>query len=217
MTALEVEHTIDFSDMSDGILEEHKVHLDQLRLSVVGLKFFNQVLSQLVELGAFLIDSHVLIQEINEDGVISISHAVFLVVQLELKLQLLVEVQLKLIAILERVKAVVEDSEDFMSPELHDLLLALIEILVGLVETLEDLGDISHVEDVVTLGWGRQEVLLDDVEKVDCCQSEGLAKVLNLLIEDLELEGSDGLEDLLHLSLCWDGIVHNVELGHQTL
>jgi hypothetical protein len=86
MTALEVEHTIDFSDMSDGILEEHKVHLDQLRLSVVGLKFFNQVLSQLVELGAFLIDSHVLIQEINEDGVISISHAVFLVVQLELKL-----------------------------------------------------------------------------------------------------------------------------------
>jgi hypothetical protein len=139
MTALEVKHTIDFSDMSDGILEEHKVHLDQLRLSVVRLKFFNQVLSQLVELGTFLIDSHVLIQEINEDGVISISHAVFLVVQLELKLQLLVEVKLKLIAILERVKAVVEDSEDFMSPELHDLLLALIEILVGLVETLEDL------------------------------------------------------------------------------
>lgn len=104
-----------------------------------------------------------------------------------------------------------------MSPELHDLLFALIEILVSLVETLEDLGDISHVEDVVTLGWGRQEVLLDDVEKVDCSQSKGLAEVLNLLIEDLEFEGCDGLEDLLHLSLCWNCVVHYVELGHQTL
>jgi hypothetical protein len=86
MTTLEVKNTIDFSDVSDGILEEHKVHLDQLRLSVVGLKFFYQVLSQLIELGNFLIDSHVLVQEVYEDGVISIGHAVFLVVQLELKL-----------------------------------------------------------------------------------------------------------------------------------
>jgi len=86
MTTLEVKHTIYFSDVSDGILEEHKVHLDQLRLSVVGLKFFYQVLSQLIELGNFFIDSHVLVKEVYEDSIISISHAVFLVVQLELKL-----------------------------------------------------------------------------------------------------------------------------------
>ena len=99
-----------------------------------------------------------------------------------------------------------------MSPELNNLLLALIEVLISLIKTLENLRDISHVENVMTLGGGWEEILLDNVEQVNCCKSERLTKVLDLFVKDLEFESCNSLEDLLHLSLCWDGVVHNVEL-----
>jgi len=137
---------------------------------------------------------------------------VLFILQLELKLKLFIQVVLELIAILERIETIIEDSEDFVSPELYDLFLALIEVLICLVKSLEDLRDISHVEDVVALSWCRKEILLDDIEKVNRSQRHGLTEVLDLLIKDLEFEGCNCLEDFLHLGLSRDGIVYNVEL-----
>jgi hypothetical protein len=99
---------------------------------------------------------------------------VLFILQLELKLKLFIQVVLELIAILERIETIIEDSEDFVSPELYDLFLALIEVLICLVKSLEDLRDISHVEDVVALSWCRKEILLDDIEKVNRSQRHGL-------------------------------------------
>jgi hypothetical protein len=64
---------------------------------------------------------------------------VLFILQLELKLKLFIQVVLELIAILERIETIIEDSEDFVSPELYDLFLALIEVLICLVKSLEDL------------------------------------------------------------------------------
>jgi hypothetical protein len=38
------------------------------------------------------------------------------------------------------------------------LLLAFNEALVGLINTLKDFGDITHIEDIMGFAWGRQEV-----------------------------------------------------------
>lgn len=84
-----------------------------------------------------------------------------------MNLELLVQVGLELLSVFEGVKSVLEDSQDLMSPQLNDVLLAFVEVLICKVYSLEYLGDVSHVEDVVRLGWSWQEVLLDDVEEVD--------------------------------------------------
>jgi hypothetical protein len=123
---------------------------------------------------------------------------------------------LELLSVFKGVESVMEHTEHLMAPELDDVLFALIEILVGLIHALEYLRDVAHVKDVVGLGGGRQEVLLDIVEQIDRRYSEGLAKILDLFVEVLEFEGGDRLKDLLHLSLCGDGIVHDVELALKT-
>jgi len=88
-----------------------------------------------------------------------------------------------------------------MSPQLDDVFFTLIEVLVSLVQTLENLGHISHVENVVTLCWSWQELVLDDVEQVDSGNSQWLRQVLDFFIENLEFEGSDSFIDSLHVSL----------------
>lgn len=62
-----------------------------------------------------------------------------------------------------------------MAPQLNDVLFALVKVLVGLVQALEHLGDVAHVEYVVRLGGGWQEVLLDHVEEIYCPNCQRLA------------------------------------------
>lgn len=73
-----------------------------------------------------------------------------------------------------------------MAPEFDELLFAFIVIFLGLVHTLEDFADVSHVEDVVGLCGRRQENVHHLVEDDDCCLSEGFALALHLLLERLE-------------------------------
>jgi len=100
-----------------------------------------------------------------------------------------------------------------MTPKLYDMLLALVEVLICLIHTLEDLGNITHVKNVMTLRRGWQEVLLNHVKQINGCKGHWLTQVLYLLIEVLEFEGCNRLKDFLHLSFCWDSVVHNVELA----
>ena len=134
------------------------------------------------------------------------------VVELELLLQLLIQVCLELITVLKRVKSVMEDTKYLVGPQLYDLFFAFIEILIGLIESLEYLRNITHVEHVVTLGRGRQEIQLDNVEQVNSGQGHCLTLNLNFFVENLEFVGGNCLENSFHLRLSWDSVVHNVEL-----
>ena len=71
------------------------------------------------------------------------------------------------VSIVIGVESILEDSHDLMSPEFDDVVFALVEVFVSLVKALENFGDISHVEDVVTLCRGWQELGLNNVEQVD--------------------------------------------------
>lgn len=212
MSSLKVQDSINFGNMGDCVLKQYEVHLNEFRLTVVVLELLHQVRSELVKVSDFLIHFHVLVQEVNEDSVILICLAMLLVIHLELDFQLLVEVSLEDFSVLERVESVVEDSQDLVRPQLDNVLLAFIEVLVSHVYSLEHLRNVSHVEDVVTLCWGRQEVLLNGIEQIDGCNSKWFTQVLDLLVKYLEFELSDCLEDPLHLHFSRDSVVHNMEL-----
>jgi hypothetical protein len=61
------------------------------------------------------------------------------IVHLENGVKLFIQVSLEFVSIIERVKSILEDSEDFMRPKLKDMLLSFVEVLVSLVKTLENL------------------------------------------------------------------------------
>jgi hypothetical protein len=106
----------------------------------------------------------------------------------------------------------VENTKDLVRPQLNNLLFTFVEVLICLIESLEHLGDITHVEYVVTLCRSRQEVQLNDIEQVNGGHGHSLTQNLDLLVEDLEFEGSDSLKNPLHLRLSWNSIVNDVEL-----
>jgi len=61
------------------------------------------------------------------------------IVHLEDGVELFIQVSLELISIIERVKSILENSEDLMGPELENLLFSFVEVLVSLIQTLEHL------------------------------------------------------------------------------
>ena len=61
------------------------------------------------------------------------------VVHLHLRLHLVIDHLLELIAILETDESIVEDSEDFVTPDFDDLLFVLVVVLVRQEEALEHL------------------------------------------------------------------------------
>jgi len=121
--------------------------------------------------------------------------------------ELLVKNTLELVSVSKRVQSVREYSHYFMCPEFEDVLFSLIEILIGLINSLEYFGNISHIEDIVTFGGGWQEILLNCIEEIDSRLCHIRGKVLDFVIEALEFKGANGLEDSLHIKLRRDGVV----------
>jgi hypothetical protein len=107
-----------------------------------------------------------------------------LVVHGELRLKLIIHQLLELVLILDIDESVSEDTEHLVTPELDYLLLLLVEELVSQIQSLEDLGDVSHVELVMGLGWGGEELILHNVEQVDGGLGDWLNQGLDLLVEE---------------------------------
>jgi len=106
-----------------------------------------------------------------------------------------------------------EDSQDFVAPELDQVVLSVLVSLLCVVETLEDLRDVAHVEHVVGVSRRGQELLLNLVKELDSCDCERLTQGFDLFREVVELEGGEGLENALQVSLVGHDVVDNVELG----
>lgn len=54
-----------------------------------------------------------------------------------------------------------------MTPKFNQVFFGILVRLVCHVESLEDFGDITHIENIVRFGWCRQELLLNSVEEMD--------------------------------------------------
>lgn len=154
MTALQVKHTVDLGNVDNSFFEEHNVHLLDLRLLVVSIKLSKQVLSELSEVSNFLVVRGILVlKEIDEDSIgFSISHAVIFVFHLEVLTELLVKDSFELVLIFDRDQTIMEDTKDLVAPKFDDVFFGVLICLLSHVEALEDLTDISHVEDIVRLG-----------------------------------------------------------------
>ena len=90
-----------------------------------------------------------------------------LVIHLEVLDELFIKKLLEFLLILFVDQTIIEYSEDFMAPQLDNLLLLFVEVLVCHVQSLEHLGDITHVEDVVTLCGSWEELVLRLIEEVN--------------------------------------------------
>jgi hypothetical protein len=88
-----------------------------------------------------------------------------------------------------------------VTPQLNDVLLGVLVLLLSHVQALEDFRDVTHVEHVVRVGWSWQELLLNVVEECNSCNSKILALSLDVLRELLEFVFSKCLEDALHVIL----------------
>lgn len=83
-----------------------------------------------------------------------------------------------------------ENSQNLVAPELDKMVLGVLVGLLRVVQTLEHLRDISHIEEVVGVGRRGQELLLNLVEQLNGCHGEGFTKSFDLLREVVEFEGS---------------------------
>lgn len=108
-----------------------------------------------------------------------------------------------------------EHPQTLMHPQPQHRHLRVTVELIEYVDTLDDLADVSHVEDVVGFGGGRQEVLAHRLVEVYCGEGQGLRQGLYLVLELLQLElvRQDRLEDAAHLRLRREREVDDVELG----
>jgi hypothetical protein len=92
VTSLEVKDSVDFADVSDGILIKDKVHFLNLRKHIVANELLiEEVLEGLVVRNLF-VSSHSVVKEVDEDSIFTVSRAVLIVVALEVGLKLLVQI-----------------------------------------------------------------------------------------------------------------------------
>ena len=158
--------------MNDSIGEEYNIHNLNLLLLVVLHKFFVEESSEIWEILNFLIHFLFIIfdHEVDKDSIsCRIRHAVLSVVHLPLRLALVIDHLLELLTILEANESIMEHSEDLMTPKFDNLFFALVIILVSEEKTLEDLRDVAHVVNVMSLFRCGQEILHALIEDVDCC------------------------------------------------
>ena len=132
MTSLQVDDSVDLGNVDNCISEENNIHLLYLRLLVILFKFFIKVVSKLIVVNDFFVDLCFLIinKEIEKDCiacilfiVLLIGHAVFLVVHLEVCIELVIKEFLEPLLIFFVNQTIVEDAENFVAPEFDDLLL----------------------------------------------------------------------------------------------
>ena len=142
-------------------------------------------------------------KEVDEDSIsFAISHAMFSVVHLPLRLALVVDHLLELVTIFEANESIAEHSKDFMTPEFDDLFLAFVIISIGKEKALEDLRDVPHVVNVMSLLRCGQEILHALIEDVDCRQGEGVLQEFDIVAKCDELGDEDRVVDLSHLLLA---------------
>jgi len=125
--------------MSNCVLEKYKVHLLNLWQHVVADKLIIEIFSKLGEVGNFFVDLHTFVHEVDENGVVTISGAILSIVHLEDGVELFIQESLKFVSVIERVKSILEHSEDLMGPKLKNMLFSFVEVLVSLIKTLEHL------------------------------------------------------------------------------
>lgn len=205
--------------MSDSISEKNDVHRLHLLLLVILVQLFVQVFSQAFEAGDLFIDFHFFIfnQKVDKNGILLlVGHAVLNVVHLELSFKLVIDHLLELFTIFEADESIVEDSEDLVTPQFDDLLFRFVVVLVSQEKSLEHLGDITHVVDVMCLRRCGQEISHALVEDVDSCDSQSVLEHLDVVAELVEFSHEDRLVDLAHLLLTWVSEVDQMEFRDKT-
>mmetsp|Transcript_43794 Transcript_43794/g.78688 ORF Transcript_43794/g.78688 Transcript_43794/m.78688 type:complete len:202 (+) Transcript_43794:5493-6098(+) len=87
-----------------------------------------------------------------------------------------------------------------MEPEPQNLLFLLVDLWLSQVDALENLGNITQVEQIVALLWGRKEAFNHSVEHLDGAHRQRLCQALDVLhTEVVQLILSQGDEDSLDL------------------
>lgn len=67
-----------------------------------------------------------------------------------------------------------EHSEYLVGPKFDHLFFAFVVIFFGFIHSLENLTDVSHIENIVIFGRSWQEVIRNLVVNVDGCLSKRL-------------------------------------------
>ena len=224
MASLQREDTVDLGGHDKRLFEKHHIHERRSGLIIKALETVLQRHLQLAHIVYFFIHAHVLIpEEVDEDrvevGLLSFfalhGGDVLVEVHLEMLLQRIIEnlPQLRAVVIDQVLsQTILEHTLDLVTPELDNLLLAVVEILVCLEQSLEHLADVTHVELVVTeLGRG-QESTLCFIEDLDGGEGQHVIELLDLVVEALELELTDNFVDAFGDGFIGDGEVEHVEV-----
>lgn len=81
-----------------------------------------------------------------------------------------------------------EHSQTLMHPQpIHCDFGVAVELIED-IYSLNDLTDVTHIEDIVRFGWSRQEILRNCLVKVDSCDRESLSQWLDFIFKLLRLE-----------------------------
>ena len=138
MTSLHIQDSVNSRDMNDRVCEQHDIHGFHLLLLVICSELIVQELTQRFEVCNLLINLVLLVfallvdEKVDKDSIsLLVGHAVLNVVHREIRFELIVNHLFELLSIFFAYKSVVEDSQDFVTPKLDDLFLALVDERCG--------------------------------------------------------------------------------------
>ena len=109
-----------------------------------------------------------------------------------------------------------EHSEYLVGPKFDHLFFAFVVIFFGFIHSLENLTDVSHIENIVRFGRSWQEVIRNLVVNVDGCLSKRLWLALDFFEEGLEFCQCNCVEDLHHIGFIGNSVIDSVELTQTT-
>jgi hypothetical protein len=113
-------------------------------------------------------------------------------------------------------KTILEYSLNLVTPQFNHLFFGVVEVFVSFEKSLEDLGDVSHVELIMHKTWSREELLLYHVKNVNGCSRELVVKYFNVFVETVEFKFADHFIDSSHHSLSWECKVKHVEVRNDS-
>jgi hypothetical protein len=109
-----------------------------------------------------------------------------------------------------------EDTHYFVTPKFNQMFFCVLVRLLSLVAALEDFADIAHVEHIMRLSRGGQELLRNTVKQLDSCNSKWVAKCLDFFREAVELCCSESFKNAFQVLFRWVDVINNMELGKHT-
>jgi hypothetical protein len=104
-----------------------------------------------------------------------------------------------------------------VTPQFDEVFLGVLVCLLSHIQALEYLGDIAHVENVMGVSGGRQELFRHSVKQLDGGDGQVFAESLDFFREVVELEGGKGFKNPLEIGFRGNGVVDHVELGKHTI